>query len=274
MRAQRRWTCSRVSAMAGHSRTAVARGSTEGARAGRCATFRDPHRRPARAIAVLSCRRHSSFRSRMNLDWSRLKAVVLQSDDWGLCAWSPDEPARQALAGTPAFRSRAGRRYQGSTLESASDVRALSEALLEFRGGDGIAPVWQANTVMASPDYARFAPPGFEGEPMPLLECPAVPSRWQRPGLREQVAASITSGAWWPELHGLHHLPEHAWRAALKRGDADALAAHAQQVPVCAAVEASGEYDAREPRALRAGHLDRAVARFHTVFDRAPNSIC
>ena len=63
----------------------------------------------------------------MNLDWARLKAVVLESDDWGLCAWAPDREAWQALAETPAFRSRAGRRYGGSTLESASDVKGLAD---------------------------------------------------------------------------------------------------------------------------------------------------
>jgi DNA-binding transcriptional ArsR family regulator len=34
----------------------------------------------------------------VNLDWRRLKAVVLESDDWGLCAWVPDEKAFRALA--------------------------------------------------------------------------------------------------------------------------------------------------------------------------------
>jgi len=210
----------------------------------------------------------------MSLDWSARKAVVLQSDDWGLCAWSPDDAACHALAQTPAFRGRAGRRYRGSTLESAADVRALSETLLEFRGGDGGAPVWQANTIMASPDYARLDVQGPPGDPLPLVEWPEVPSRWQRPGLRPQVDASIGAGVWWPELHGLHHLPERAWRDALRRGDADARAALAQQVPVCAAVEAGGEYDPAEPRALRAAHLERAVSRFRAVFGRAPNSIC
>ena len=38
----------------------------------------------------------------MNLDWRHLKAVVLESDDWGLCAWVPDEPAFAALASTAA----------------------------------------------------------------------------------------------------------------------------------------------------------------------------
>src|SRR5580765_3195439 len=179
----------------------------------------------------------------MNLDWTRLRAVVLESDDWGLCAWSPDHQAWRALADQPAFRTPWGRRYAGSTLESAEDVRVLTDTLLEFRGGDGFPPVWQANTVMSSPDYARLEPPAFAVEQLPLLDFPNVPARWGRPRLWEQLTIARMSGVWWPELHGLHHLPETAWLTALRRGESDARRAHEQQSPICQAVEASGEYD-------------------------------
>ena len=79
---------------------------------------------------------------------------------------------------------------------------------------------------------------------------------------------------WWPELHGLHHLPEQAWLGALARGDADARAAFAQQCLVCEAVEASGEYDPSEPRQARARHLERACAIFARRFGRVPVSFC
>jgi len=67
----------------------------------------------------------------VNLDWHRLRAVVLESDDWGLCAWVPDDRAHRALANQPAFRTEAGLRYGRSTLESADDVRLLAAELLE-----------------------------------------------------------------------------------------------------------------------------------------------
>jgi hypothetical protein len=212
--------------------------------------------------------------SRVNLDWARLKAVVLESDDWGLCAWSPDVKAQRVLADTPAFRAGAGRRYGGSTLESAADVRAIAELLLEYRGGDGFPPVLQANTVMAAPDYARLEPPLFQVERMPLVDFPRTPSRWTRPGLWEEIRGSCEAGVWWIELHGLHHLPETAWLAALRRGADDARRAHEQQSPVCAAVEASGEYDASEPREVRRRNLEAAVERFTALVGRGPRSFC
>jgi hypothetical protein len=210
----------------------------------------------------------------VNIDWSRLHAVVLESDDWGLCAWVPDEQARRVLADTPAFRSPAGRRYGGSTLESADDVRALCATLEEFRGGDGLPPVWQANMIVAAPDYSRLKPPQFEVDLFPVVDLPRTPSRWERPRLWDQVLLSRLAGLWWPELHGLHHLPEHAWLGALRRGSDDARRAFEQQSPVCAAVQASSEYDPSEPAEIRSRNLSRAVERFARLFGRSPGSFC
>jgi len=210
----------------------------------------------------------------VNLDWRRLKAVVLESDDWGLCAWSPDDQAFRVLADTPVFRSNVGARYGGSTLERAEDVREMVATLLEFRGGDGFPPVLQANTVVAAPDYVGLTPPGFEADPMPLVDFPATPSRWARPGLWGEISRAREAGVWWPELHGLHHLPERAWLTALRRGASDARRAHDQQSPVCQAVEGSGEYAAAEPIELRRRNLGLAVEKFTAVFGRPPGSFC
>lgn len=210
----------------------------------------------------------------MNLDWHRLKAVVLQSDDWGLCAWVPDDRAHRALANLPAFRSDAGLRYGRSTLESAADVRAVADHMLGVRGGDGLPPVWQANTIVANPDYEALRPPLFEVESLPLRFHPELPARWARPGLWDEVHRATAEGVWWPELHGLHHLPEHTWLAALRRGQDDARRAHEQESPIGLAVEGSGEYAESEPRELRARNLRRAIEAFRALFGRMPTSFC
>ena len=210
----------------------------------------------------------------MNLDWARMKAVVLESDDWGLCAWSPDDQAYRVLADLPVFRRAAGRRYGGSTLESAVDLRRLADLLLEFRGGDGFPPVWQANTVMAAPDYQRLRAPAFECNALPLIDYPQAPSRWARPGLWGEVVAAREAGVWWPELHGLHHLPETTWLRALREGADDARRAFEQQSPVCEAVAKGGEYDSAEPLEVRRRNLEGAVQRFRALFGRDPTSFC
>ena len=210
----------------------------------------------------------------MNVDWGRLRAVVIESDDWGLCAWVPDERAHRALTDSPAWRTPAGRIYGRSTLESADDVARLCELLLEFRGGDGFPPVLQANTIMAAPDYEHLEPPLFKVDELPLVRLPGTPSRWTRPGLWEQVRKAQEAGVWWPELHGLHHIPGAAWLNALRRGIADARRAHEQQCLVCEAVEAASEYHPSEPAELRTRNLERAVEHFETLFGRRPASIC
>jgi hypothetical protein len=210
----------------------------------------------------------------VNLDWQRLKALVIESDDWGLAAWAPDEQAHRVLADMPAFRTEAGRRYGGSTLESVDDVRQLVATLMEFRGGDGFPPAWQANTVVAAPQFDRLRPPMFEVGDLPLAEPSEASPRWARPGLCKAVDEACDSGLWWPELHGLHHLPETAWLTALRRGAADARRAHEQHSPICEAVESSGEYDPSEPRDLRTRNLQRAVERFTARFGRPPGSFC
>ncbi len=210
----------------------------------------------------------------MNLDWHRLRAVVLQSDDWGLCAWAADDRAHRALADLPAFRSVPGRRYGRSTLESAADVRALADVLADVQGGDALPSVLQANTIVANPDASRLVPPEFAAESLPLIAHPLQPARWERPGLWDAVREAGQRGVWWGELHGLHHLPATAWLAALRRGEDDARRAFEHASPICAAVESSGEYDAREPRSVRAEDLRVAIQHFEALFGRRPTSFC
>ena len=149
---------------------------------------------------------------------------MLESDDWGLCAWVPDDRGHRALANQPAFRTAAGLRYGRSTLESAADVSELAWELLQWRGKDGFPPVWQANTIVANPDYERLQPPLFQFDELPLCYFPELPARWARPGLSDAIHRAEAAGVWWAELHGLHHLPEAAWLAALRRRAARARA--------------------------------------------------
>src|SRR5262245_54807548 len=121
-----------------------------------CPSTRNPQERANMILPASRTRAHDGPDPASGLDWRRLPAVVLESDDWGLCGWVPDEQAYRVMADTPAWRSPLGLAHGRSTLESAADVERLASTLLEFRGADGFPPVWQANTVVAAPDYARL----------------------------------------------------------------------------------------------------------------------
>ena len=71
----------------------------------------------------------------MNLDWHRLRAVVLESDDWGLCAWVPDDRAHRVLSNQPAFRTEAGLRYGRSHLEGSSGCMQSGSSSNSNSGG-------------------------------------------------------------------------------------------------------------------------------------------
>jgi hypothetical protein len=132
----------------------------------------------------------------------------------------------------------------------------------------------QANTIMAAPDYEGLRPPMFEADTLPLIDYPGAPSRWRRPGLEKALAEAVETPVWWPELHGLHHIPERAWLHALRRGESDARRAFEQQSLLCTAVEHGGEYGVAEPLELRRAHLAAAVAKFRALFKRPPSSFC
>ena len=64
----------------------------------------------------------------MNLDWHRLRAVVLESDDWGLCGWVPDDRAHRALANQPAFRTEA------AGIDGADSRVVLDDGVVSYTG--------------------------------------------------------------------------------------------------------------------------------------------
>jgi hypothetical protein len=128
--------------------------------------------------------------------------------------------------------------------------------------------------VMASPDFSRLSPPGFECDELPLRRFPGHGGRWARPDLAAAVSQAQEDGVWSPELHGLHHTAEAAWLQALRRGAVDARRAFEHECTVCEVGEASGEYDPTEPLSLRTRNLARAVECFRETFGRNPTSMC
>lgn len=161
--------------------------------------------------------------------WGPLRAVVLESDDWGLPGFVPAATAlegldREALGGT-----RFPPVYWDSTLETAADLDSMAALLARHRSRDGRPAVFQPNMIL------KAAPP-------------AADSPYARPGLPEAEARAVAAGVWHPEIHGADHLDPARRRAALQDPTPDLARAAARGVLVFP--ESHKAYELRPGRPL------------------------
>ncbi len=189
------------------------------------------------------------------VDWRSLRAVVLQSDDWGFPGWStaPDDRPRV---------EESVEHYATSTLESAADVSAIAEIFARITGRDGLPALLQPNYVTLSPDFSLVTP----GDAPPLERFPRYAAPWERPGLREAVDTAIERGVWWPEHHAALHCDLDRFRARAVRGIASSLHAWGR-----------GRWEVEDPdgRAEYAGSvasIEDGVDAFVEAFGRIPVS--
>ena len=231
-------------------------------------------RRAAWLLLPLACALGSSVVApNRRIDYGRWRVVVLQSDDFGLEGWVPGPAAAQAL---PELRQELPLRlaaYAQSTLETAAEVDSLAAFLLRFRDLDGLAPILQANTIVAavepSAPQGPSLPPAFGF----ALRASGVDSgAYARPGLWRAVARAESLGVWRAELHGLTHLDLEWLRRASDAGEALTLRARALGVQAAAGLSRRSELghdDASRSAAIQAAARDF----FQQRFGRAPISV-
>ena len=144
--------------------------------------------------------------------------------------------------------------------------------LLEFKGGDGSHRVLQANTVMTAP--VRAQPPHLDDGELPPRRAARHAHAVKRPGLWSAIQGGVRRRrCGGPSCMASITCPSAPGWLRLDRGEADARRAFEQQSPVCAAVEASGEYDPSEPAERRTTRIERAVTLFRERFGRTPSSL-
>ena len=130
-------------------------------------------------------------------DWGRLRAVVLESDDWGFAGFVPAGDSWDGLDRAALSPGRFPPVYWGSTLEDSSDVAELAALLAAAVGRDGLPAVLQANYVMASLAWRDGAWCAYAW--------PSVPPAYGRPGLWSAVAVARALGVWRAEFHATWH---------------------------------------------------------------------
>jgi hypothetical protein len=201
---------------------------------------------------------------RSAVDWTAQRAVVLESDDWGLAGFVPAADAWTGIDQGTLAPGRFPAVYWGSTLEDSAAVARLAQVLQSVRGRDGRPAVLQPNYVTGSL--------GWEGGEWVEYAIPEFPEAYPRPGLTAATAGAARAGVWHPEWHAAWH-----YDPALRRERAFATEA-ARLATERGILLFPGSEDARElgswrPLGELAGELDEALARFTACFGRPPASV-
>jgi hypothetical protein len=201
---------------------------------------------------------------RSAVDWCGLRAVAMESDDWGLAGFVPSAGVWDGLRREDLSPGRFPDVYWNSTLEDSATVAGLAALLASHRGRDGLPAVLQPNYVMSSL--------AWEDGQWQRHDLPDLPRDYQRPGLWAAVAEARRLGVWYPEFHAAWH-----YDPALKReatmASAAAREAAARGIMLFPGSEAARELGPWRPIPALALELDEALAVFERAFGRRPGSL-
>ena len=147
--------------------------------------------------------------------WARKKALLIQSDDWGMCAWCATSQAYEDLHPLGFMRTP----WSAGTLETPADMERLFALLEHFHGGDGLPALFEPIYMVGSPDYDAIAANGFTAYVDAGLD-QGVASGWERGDIVGKARDGMTRGVWHPGYHGrAHHFSPGAWTERLRRGE-------------------------------------------------------
>ncbi len=206
------------------------------------------------------------------VDWRTVRAVAMESDDWGLCGFVPSAGAldgldRKALAPGPFPPV-----YWQSTLEDSATVAQLAGVLKRHRGRDGLPAVLQSNYILSSLTWEPTADRGDSTWQWQERDLPDLPPAYTRPGLWRAVQTAIASGALHPEFHGRYHY-DPARRRELSLSTPVAREAAEREVTIFPHSERTWELGPWRSSAQLAGELDHGLVVFQDVFGMPPRSV-
>jgi hypothetical protein len=204
------------------------------------------------------------------INWQRWKAIVFESDDWGACSWVPDEKTYEKLRDFPFMQRKGVKFFSCSTLETSQHLKELFEVLSSFKGDDGRKVIWQANYVVANPDFEAIEKNNFSfylDHPLPNF-----PSRWERKGFLSTVREGEREEIWYPEYHGRAHFDYLTWLNLLKRGDKVTQKTFAEEVSLTWNERESYEYPNHISSQQRLSFLLTGLKYFQQIFGRKPTS--
>lgn len=201
---------------------------------------------------------------RSAVDWRDVRAVAIESDDWGLAGFVPAADSWIGLDRDDLGPGRFPEVYWLSTLEDSSMVADLNRLLAAHVGRDGYPAVFQPNYVMSS--LARIR------DRWETFDLPALPPGFARPGLWSEVARGISAGTWYPEFHATwHYDPDRRTEGALSSELARAVTG--RNIMLFPGSEKAKELGAWRSGLILEQELDHSLAVFQSLFGRNVNSV-
>ncbi len=205
----------------------------------------------------------------MSVDWSVRRAFVMESDDWGVCAWCPDIEAFEAVRQLDAVREYWERLsgWVAGSLETPDDMERLFGFLENYTGCDGRPANIVSCYGVANPDYDAIREAGLSQYHDIFLD-EGVPSGWERGDLPGMAKDGMRRGVWVPEFHTrLHHAQPRKWLASVREGSPHAAAIFDHNMFQCE--ERRPEYEDMTP-SEQAEWIVPAIQRMQKLFNRAP----
>jgi len=201
---------------------------------------------------------------RSAVDWRGLRAVVFESDDWGLAGFVPSAAAWEGLRREDLSPGRFPEIYWNSTLEDSATVADLAALLASHRGRDGLPALLQPNYVMSSL--------AWEDGQWRRYDLPDFPRDYRRPGMWKAVEDARRLGVWYPEFHAAWHYDPARRREASIASEA-AREAAARGIMLFPGSEAARELGSWRSTPELARELDEALVVFGNAFGRRPGSL-
>lgn len=211
------------------------------------------------------------LKPRSAVDWRNARAVVIESDDWGLCGFTPTHDALEDIDIDVICPGVFPKVYLYSTLESGETVDRMSALLTAHPGRDGVPAVIQPNYIMASLTYA--ATPETPGDRLWRSKVlPELPARYRRDDLWPAVHRAIAAGVWWPEYHGMWHY-DPVERRETVAGNGEAREAARRGLLIFPGGARSFELALDRDSGALVQELRTGLAAFESLFGRPPTSI-
>ena len=159
------------------------------------------------------------------MDWSKRKAIVFESDDWGGVTRT-SAPNVETNGKAEPLWAVSGDKYdtwRKGTLETVDHMERLFDVLRSFKGGDGRSVVFCPMVLVGNPDFDAIEANGFM-EYVDMGIDKGWPSPWRGEGTIEKAREGMDLGIWYPEYHGrTHHYSGQKWVDVLRSREDETL---------------------------------------------------